>query len=383
MCLAVHPKENLAVAGINASPESMKNGLNENCRLFHIGETELTLKKAVPCMESKNEDDYQKAVRFSRDGSLLATGTTDGIVHVFKYPTLETVAKVQVVENNDVLDVDINDEGAKLTAVTPDALKLISLRGRNIGTVIQTVSASTVHKKHKLQFRAFRYGSGFTENLAFAVANGVGKSKGSFIIVLDAHTLEIKKVHQASKKPITTFCLSPDGSVIGFGSADFSISLLEASTLRVLTQVKDAHGFSITSMAISPDRRILVSGSADNTCRVVDLPIQFSPASLNPLHTLLLALAVAGVLLLFTTYFNMNDLRDIKDDTVSTLPISTTTNNIVDYATTATTTTPTTTTFTEVIATAIPTDDQDTETTTPTQTTTIIAEESVIFKEEL
>ncbi|ORZ23073.1 WD40-repeat-containing domain protein [Absidia repens] len=379
MCLAVHPKENLAVAGINASPESMKNGLNENCRLFHIGETEFTLKKAVPCMESKNEDDYQKVARFSKDGSLLATGTTDGMVHVFKYPTLETVVKVQAVENNDVLDVDINDEGAKLTAVTPGALKLISLRGRNIGTVIQTVSPLMVHKKHKLQFRAFRYGSGFTENLAFAVANGIGKSKGSFIIVLDAHTLEIKKVQQASKKPITTFCLSPDGSVIGYGSADFSISLLEASTLRVLTQVKDAHGFSITSMAISPDRRILVSGSADNTCRVVDLPLQFSPASLNPLHTLLLALAVAGVLLLFTTYFNMNDLRDVKDDTISILPVSATTNTIVDYATTTTTTT----TFTEAIAAAVPTDDQDKETAMPTQTTTVIAEESANFKEEL
>lgn len=44
--------------------------------------------------------------------------------------------------------------------------------------------------------------------------------------------------------------------------------------------MKDAHGFSITSMAISPDRRILVSGSADNTCRVVDLPLQFAPGKL-------------------------------------------------------------------------------------------------------
>jgi prolactin regulatory element-binding protein len=50
----------------------------------------------------------------------------------------------------------------------------------------------------------------------------------------------------------------------------------------VLTEVKKAHGFSITSMAISPDRRILVSGSADNTCRVVDLPLQFAPGKTRP-----------------------------------------------------------------------------------------------------
>jgi prolactin regulatory element-binding protein len=78
------------------------------------------------------------------------------MVNVFKYPSLETLTSVKAVENNDVLDVDINDEGAKLTAVIPDALKLVSLRGRTLGTVIQTVSSSTMHKKHTLQFRAFR-----------------------------------------------------------------------------------------------------------------------------------------------------------------------------------------------------------------------------------
>ncbi|CAO3591295.1 unnamed protein product [Absidia cylindrospora] len=330
MCLAVHPKENVAASGINTSPKSMMAGVNDNCRLFDIGETSISLKNAVKTLDSVQEDDYQKTVRFSKDGSLLATGTTDGLANVYSYPTLELVVKVQAVENNDVLDVDINEENAKLTAVVPDALKLISLRGRNAGTIIQTVSVSVV-SKHKLQFRAFRYGTGLSENLGFAVANGVGKSKGGFIVILDAHTLEVKKVQQVSKKPITTFCLSPDGSVIGYGCADFGISLLEASTLRVLTQVKNAHGFSITSMAISPDRRILVSGSADNTCRVVDLPLQFGPANLNPLHTLLLAILVAGLLLLLTTYFNTFNLSNNNDGTVSILPMPTTENNIVDY----------------------------------------------------
>ncbi|KAI8078799.1 quinon protein alcohol dehydrogenase-like superfamily [Halteromyces radiatus] len=233
MCLTIHPTENVAVAGINTSPDSMKQGNNDNCRCYDIGETEITFKNAVKSMESKQEEDYQKTVRFNKDGTLLATGTTEGVVTTFKYPSLEQVSRIQVVENNDVLDVDMNDEGAKLTAVIPDGLKLISLRGRTAGTVIQTVSASTVHKKHTLQFRSFRYGSGFSENLAFAVANGIGKSKGGFLVVLDAHTLEIKKVYQASKTPITAFCLSPDGSLIGYGAADFSISILEASTLRV------------------------------------------------------------------------------------------------------------------------------------------------------
>lgn len=63
---------------------------------------------------------------------------------------------MQVVENDDILDVDFNTEDSKITAVVADGLKLINLRGKNLGSVIQTVSASTVHKRHKVQFRAFR-----------------------------------------------------------------------------------------------------------------------------------------------------------------------------------------------------------------------------------
>lgn len=50
---------------------------------------------------------------------------------------------------------------------------------------------------------------------------------------------------------------------------------------------------------------MLVSASADNTCRIVSLPLQFgTELNINPLHTLLLACLVAGILLLITTSFN-------------------------------------------------------------------------------
>lgn len=65
------------------------------------------------------------------------------------------------------------------------------------------------------------------------MANSNGKKKAGFICILDAYTLEIKKVAQVSKKPITTFCLSPDGSIIGFGTAELGLTVLEAKTLKV------------------------------------------------------------------------------------------------------------------------------------------------------
>ncbi|ORX48294.1 WD40 repeat-like protein [Hesseltinella vesiculosa] len=276
MSLAVHPKTNAVVAGINASQTSMAEGINNNCRLFDTDEIEFTLVKSVQSLKSKSPEDFQKAARFSKDGSLVATGTTDGMVHVFEYPSMTTLTSVQVVEGDDVLDVDINADSTKLTAVTPQALKLINLRGRHAGEIIQSVSSAVIDKKSKLQFRGFRYGTGYSENLAFAIVNGVGKI--GQICLLDPHTLEIKKTLMVSKKPVTAFCLSMDGSLVAVATADLSVSLYEATSLQLLTHIKNAHSFSITSLAISPSRRMLVSASADNTCRVTDLPLQF-PAS--------------------------------------------------------------------------------------------------------
>lgn len=117
----------------------------------------LELEKAVNTLESKKAEDYQRVVRFNESGSLVATGTTDGRVQVFKYPDFESVSQaIAVSKDDEVLDVDINLENEKLTCVLRDGLKLINLRGKNVGQVVQTISSATIIKKSTAHFRAFR-----------------------------------------------------------------------------------------------------------------------------------------------------------------------------------------------------------------------------------
>jgi prolactin regulatory element-binding protein len=89
---------------------------------------------------------------------LVATGTTDGKVNVFKYPSFESVSSgpITLSEVDDVLDVDINLEKEKLTCVLRDGLKLVNLRGKNVGQIVQTISSSTITKGSRSEFRAFR-----------------------------------------------------------------------------------------------------------------------------------------------------------------------------------------------------------------------------------
>ncbi|CAO0801482.1 unnamed protein product [Mucor circinelloides] len=294
----------------------------------------LELEKAVNTLESKKAEDYQRVVRFNESGNLVATGTTDGRVQVFKYPDFESVSPaIAVSKDDEVLDVDINLENEKLTCVLRDGLKLINLRGKNVGQVVQTISSATIIKKSTAHFRAFRYGRGFTKDFGFAVVNGVTKS-AAYIVKYDAYSFDQVKVVKVGNKPITAFAISQDGAILAFASADLSITLLDALSFKTLAKIKDAHGFSITCIAVSPDRRLLASASADNTCRIVSLPLQFGTGlTVNPLHTLLLACVVAALLVWILNFvdlqpfYNLEEGKDViqvPDATEAVVPQTTT-----------------------------------------------------------
>jgi prolactin regulatory element-binding protein len=89
---------------------------------------------------------------------LFAVGTTTGKVDVFKYPSLKSICDepISVVTDDEVLDVDINLEKEKMVSTTRDSLKLINLRGKNVGHIVQTISSATAVKNNKVNFRAFR-----------------------------------------------------------------------------------------------------------------------------------------------------------------------------------------------------------------------------------
>ncbi|KAI8376356.1 quinon protein alcohol dehydrogenase-like superfamily [Radiomyces spectabilis] len=307
MCLDVHPTDHVVVAGVNQSKDHMERGDNQNCRALSVSETNIDCQQTIKSMASTNADDYQKVVRFSHDGKLVATGATNGEIHVFKYPEFEAHMDKVELEKSEILDVDISDDNAKLACVSRDALRIVRLRGKNAGEIVQTIHASSLEKKQKVEFRSFRHGRGYTKEMAFAVVNGRDRA---FVCKFDVYSLEQQKMVKVSNKPITACSLSRDGALLAIATSDLSIILLDALNMRVLTTLKNAHGFSITSIAISADRRLLASGSADNTCRIVSLPVQFPSHSVNPLYTLLLAMIVAGLVLWITTVYNQGTVEN-------------------------------------------------------------------------
>ncbi|KAI8990348.1 WD40-repeat-containing domain protein [Pilobolus umbonatus] len=316
MCLDVHPHKPCVMAGVNSTKGNIEAGKNENCRMFNIQDDKFEPVKCVSTLESKYVKDYQRVVRFSEDGSLFAVGTTEGKVQVFKFPGMESICEeITVCAGDEVQDVDINLENEKLTCVSRDSIKLVNLRGKNIGQIIQTISSSTIIKNSKSEFRSFRYGKGYSKDYGYAIVNGITQS-ASYVIQYDAYSLEQIKMVKLSNSKVTTCGLSPDGAILGVGFADYSISAVNTMNLKTLFKQKNAHSFSITSIAISADRRILATGSADNTCHIVSLPAQFDQTmQINPLHTLLLAILVAAVTLCGAVFYDKFMMNESTNET--------------------------------------------------------------------
>jgi len=306
MCLDVHPHKNTCAVGVNGTDKSIESGESKNCRVFDIESDSITHIESIRTMKSKNVDDHQKVCRFSKDGQFLATGTTDGILTLLKFPSLEPAIPAITFENEEILDIDIDFDNEKLVVVTAGLLRLISLRGKATGKELQTIQANSLDKKVKSEFRAVRYGNGVSSDHAFAVLNSKARNKGT-VIKFNAHTLEIVKTKKISNKPLTAFSVSKDGSIGAYASADLSIGVFDTINLQKLLHIKEAHSFSITGLAINHDRSLLVSASAENKCRAVVLPKVYESMALeiNPLLTVLIALVLVVFILLICNFLNV------------------------------------------------------------------------------
>lgn len=53
--------------------------------------------------------------------------------------------------------------------------------------------------------------------------------------IKEGNEVEVSKIRKISDKGVTCFDVSPDGRFLGFGSSDYTIGILDASTLGVRT----------------------------------------------------------------------------------------------------------------------------------------------------
>ncbi|KAG9127840.1 hypothetical protein FRC07_008483 [Ceratobasidium sp. 392] len=313
MSMAVDYLGNTVICGINGSMEKVEQGINPHCRAFSIKMKEETkpliqFEKSVQLVTSKAPEAFQKVTALSKDGTIVAAGSSDGKpfnqVTLVAYPKFDRASEPFTIPLGELFDADFSLDGYLVVTSTTNLYVF------SPSTEPAKISPSTApHHLSLLQqldpppsrpgtsFRATRW-SPTSPKIAWSVLNtttGAAKDRRAWVVRWDVaeggKDWKVVKTAKAATRPITVFDVSQNGKLLAFGSSDLSVGILDANTLAPLLTILRAHEFPPTALRFNPAGTLLASASADNTLRIIAVTETFGQSWVTTLVILLTFLA--------------------------------------------------------------------------------------------
>lgn len=321
MSMASHTKTSSIICGVNSTMEKIGKGQNENCRVFSVEDQKLELLNTKGTIPPDDIEDYQKVTVLSPDGSMLAVASSHDF-SLLSFPSLTPVAEPIH------LDKEIYDATFSATTLViattinllvyalPMGSSIPSQKGKGKSKAKKGKSATRQTSLHlELMktielpatlgaaaggtFRAVRYHP-LDSKIIYTVVNTSSprsrKSKTTprqaFVCKWNTDTWTVEKTRKVGDRQITCVDVSDDGRLIGFGSSDLSIGLLDTTSFSSLLAILKAHEFPLTTITFNPTSTLLVSGSADHSVRIVSVPQTTGGWSWGPLLFILLTLII-------------------------------------------------------------------------------------------
>ena len=254
---------------------------------------------------------WVRAVAISPNGLMLATGSYDNVVRVYRLPAA-LIERELTGHTDRIHSVAFSSDGQRLASASED--NTIRIWDVLSGQLLLTIS-SDVQGVRGIAFspdgqllaagasdraiRLWRVSDGtllrtlnghtdWVRTVAFSpdgqlLASGSFDKTARLWRVADGELLQTLTGHTAS---VLSVAFSPDGRILSSGSVDKTIRLWRVSDGSLL-KVLSGHTNFVFSVAFSPDGQTLASGSADNTARVWDVAnVETAPALPNPTPSL-------------------------------------------------------------------------------------------------
>jgi len=253
--------------------------------------------RAGDVMEASGHSDDIRAIAFSPDGTLLATGSVDRTARLWDAATGAPFAVLDG-HSNGVSAVAFSPDGKRVATASGGSFdstarlwnvvagselhtlaghtdKLVAIRFTSDGGRVVTASADRTARIWDVPTaREIAVLAGHAGPLTGLVVSADGgriatSSTDGTARLWDAVSARELFVLKGHEKGVTSLALSPDGSLLVTGSEDTSGRLWNATTGGVRA-VLQGHTGGITSVAFSPDGKRCVTGSSDKTARIWD-----------------------------------------------------------------------------------------------------------------
>ncbi len=194
----------------------------------------------------------------SPDGRTLASGGKDGVAWLWKLPAAQTAIKLKG-HSQRIMCLAISPDGRVLATGGADAtIQLWSLpQGNSLATL-------TGHSGSILDLAISRDSRTLASASVDCTVRLWSLPSGKALRTLQGHRGE---EHDA----VLCLAISPDGTMLASGGTDWLINLWSLPGGHHL-QTLEEHIDQVTSLAVSPDGQTLASGGADQTIRLWRLP---------------------------------------------------------------------------------------------------------------
>ena len=193
--------------------------------------------------------DIVSSVRFSSDGSVLASGDWEGNIRLWDVATGQ-LQKTITGHEKGVPSIIYSSDGATLVSGSWD--NTIHIWDVDTGKPLKTVIANTTELDPSQGVRAISL-SPDGRTIASATDEKV-------IRLWDVHTGELKESLVGHTHAVAAVAFSPRGTMFASGSDDATLRLWDTETGKLLNTFKEPTKSSVLSVAFSPDGRILASG---------------------------------------------------------------------------------------------------------------------------
>ncbi|KAG5320348.1 PREB protein, partial [Acromyrmex heyeri] len=231
-----------------------------------------------------NGEPLQRVVRVSLQGTIMATGGTDGRVRLWKFPQLHKLYDLDA-HGKEIDDLDFSPDGNLLVSIAKDGKAF--LWNLNNGTRNKELTW-TVPDGVKYMYKRCRFRK-LTENKTkldlFVLSNAVAAKNPSFLQLWDVHTGAITK-SASYKEALSALAVSDDGKFVAVGTMfSGSVDIFVAFSLRKALHVPGAHSMFVTGLEFLPTKldgpaitsnteTAVVSISVDNRICIHSIPFR-------------------------------------------------------------------------------------------------------------